>query len=148
MRQHHRPSESTSGIQKSHKVRDWRNQHSNSSHDRKHLPTPEEMYNRRTNQDRNSRNNSPIKPLRDFNNWIKKVLIHKYVPTKSVVLDLCCGKGGDLFKYHFRNVKSVVGVDIARSSLLDCIERYNGKDDMSFSLMLIHADVGKVGFCI
>jgi len=114
---------------------------------RQHLPTAEEMYNSRTNQDRDTRNNSPIKPLRNFNNWVKGVLIYKYVPTQGVVLDISCGKGGDLFKYHFRNIRSYVGVDIASSSLSDCIQRYNGKEGSSqfkFPITLIHADVGKV----
>ncbi|KAL9648093.1 hypothetical protein ABK040_007459 [Willaertia magna] len=104
----------------------------------------EKMYNERKNQDRETRNRSPIKPLRNFNNWIKGVLIYKYVPYQGTVLDLSCGKGGDLFKYHFRNIKSYVGVDIALSSLRDCIQRYNeGSNVFKFPASLIHADAGK-----
>ena len=105
----------------------------------------EEMYNSRTNQDRDTRNASPIIPLRNFNNWVKGVLIYKYVPMQSVVLDISCGKGGDLFKYHFRNIKYYVGVDIAHASLVDCTSRYNENSaQFKFPITLIHADVGKV----
>ncbi|KAG2394104.1 hypothetical protein C9374_003868 [Naegleria lovaniensis] len=104
----------------------------------------EEMYNSRTNQDRDTRNASPIIPLRNFNNWVKGVLIYKYVPMQSVVLDISCGKGGDLFKYHFRNIKYYVGADIAHASLVDCSTRYNENSaQFKFPITLIHADVGK-----
>ena len=106
--------------------------------------TPEEMYDQRKNQSREERNNSPIKPIKDFNNWLKGVLIYKYVPNECTVLDLCCGKGGDLFKFSFRNIKNYVGVDISFNSLVSLSERYNGGRDLKFPAKLIHADVGKV----
>lgn len=108
------------------------------------LPTAEDMYNSKTNLNREMRSKSVIMPLRNFNNWVKGVLIYKYVPQQAAVLDISCGKGGDLFKYHHRNIRSYVGVDIARSSLVDCIQRYNDNAPFKFPMTLIHADVGRV----
>jgi mRNA (guanine-N7-)-methyltransferase len=41
------------------------------------------------------------------------------------VLDLGCGKGGDLLKWKKANVSSVTFVDIAENSLNDCQSRFN-----------------------
>ena len=39
------------------------------------------------------------------------------------VLDLGCGKGGDLTKWHKAKVDHVVGVDIAATSIEQCKDR-------------------------
>lgn len=76
-------------------------------------------------------------PLRHFNNWVKSILIQKY--SKMVkddfmsrqgrelrlsVLELACGKGGDLFKWSRANIENYVGVDIAGNSLSEAFERW------------------------
>jgi 2-polyprenyl-3-methyl-5-hydroxy-6-metoxy-1,4-benzoquinol methylase len=45
------------------------------------------------------------------------------------VLDLACGKGGDLSKWckHKDSIQSYVGMDIAKQSLIDLTERIAGK---------------------
>jgi mRNA (guanine-N7-)-methyltransferase len=37
--------------------------------------------------------------MRNFNNWVKSILIRSYLPDGATVLDLCCGKGGDMLKW-------------------------------------------------
>jgi hypothetical protein len=56
-------------------------------------------YNARPNTRVEDRVKSPIYYLRNFNNWIKSVIIADYTPSRAVVLDLCAGKGGDLPKW-------------------------------------------------
>ena len=54
--------------------------------------------------------------LRSFNNWVKASLINKYchlLGQNLSVLELCCGKGGDLDKYFINKIKLFVGADIS-----------------------------------
>ncbi|EXJ76335.1 mRNA (guanine-N7-)-methyltransferase [Cladophialophora psammophila CBS 110553] len=93
------------------------------------------------------RNESQIKGLRSFNNWIKSCLIHKFSPEEKteeeelgwgeeakepaaqkplLVLDIGCGKGGDLGKWQLapQTVGLYVGLDPAETSIQQAHERY------------------------
>ena len=98
------------------------------------------------------RNESKIKGLRSFNNWIKSVIIQKFAPNEPpvqdergwgqeepeavagedqkplLVLDLGCGKGGDLGKWQQapQTVALYVGLDPADQSVSQARDRYNG----------------------
>ena len=64
--------------------------------------------------------------VRHFNNWIKAVLINKYTHLLGYdlsVLDLGCGRGGDLIKFFQTKVKVYVGADISEESLKNAMER-------------------------
>ncbi|BET03141.1 mRNA cap guanine-N7 methyltransferase [Nesidiocoris tenuis] len=100
------------------------------------------------------RNQSRIVYLRNFNNWIKGMLIDQYLTVvkskrKSAqepirVIDLCCGKGGDIFKWNKGEVSHVIGVDIADQSIADAQKRYSdmkAKNQRLFSAEFIVADV-------
>ena len=76
---------------------------------------------------------SRIKGLRSFNNWIKSTLIHKFSPNEEGkedqplnVLDIGCGKGGDLGKWAQapQAVGYYVGIDPAEVSIEQAKERY------------------------
>lgn len=63
------------------------------------------------------RSKSRILYMRNFNNWVKSMLINEYLTKiKSNlqlgaplrVMDMCCGKGGDLFKWQ--KGKSIVNL--------------------------------------
>lgn len=41
------------------------------------------------------------------------------------VLDMCCGKGGDLLKWRNGNINHLICVDLAAVSVEQCEERYN-----------------------
>jgi len=70
-------------------------------------------YSRRTNQTLEEREASPIIHLKKLNNWIKSVLIQLYARPDDAVLDLACGKGGDLIKWDKARIGYYVGIDIA-----------------------------------
>ncbi|KAL0484373.1 mRNA (guanine-N7-)-methyltransferase [Acrasis kona] len=82
-------------------------------------------YNNRDDVGVQMRKESPIFNLKQFNNWIKSVLIKRYVKQGGTVLDLCCGKGGDLQKFQQNKVKTYYGADIADKSVKDAVQRYN-----------------------
>ena len=94
---------------------------------------------------------SRIKGLRSFNNWIKSTIIQKFSPNENftpggteknrwadgidghggqntgiLVLDIGCGKGGDLMKWQQapQPVELYVGVDPAEVSIEQARERY------------------------
>lgn len=90
-------------------------------------------YNHLEEKGLKERFNSPIYYLRNFNNWVKSVLIQEYTDKirekdygRSLrVLDICCGKGGDLSKWQKARVEHVVFADIAEVSVQQCQTRYD-----------------------
>jgi mRNA (guanine-N7-)-methyltransferase len=69
---------------------------------------------------------SKIKGLRSYNNWVKSVLIQKCAPPQngSKVLDIGCGKGGDLMKWQSQRIELYVGMDPADVSITQARDRY------------------------
>ncbi|KAF1993837.1 guanine-N(7)-methyltransferase [Amniculicola lignicola CBS 123094] len=70
---------------------------------------------------------SKIKGLRSFNNWIKSSTIQKFIGEERElkVLDMGCGKGGDLQKWQAsRKIALYVGADPADVSIKQASERY------------------------
>lgn len=95
------------------------------------------------------KNESKIKGLRSFNNWIKSCIIQKFSPEEApqveelgwgeepkasaerkplLVLDIGCGKGGDLQKWQRapQSVGLYVGLDPADQSIDQARDRYRG----------------------
>ncbi|EEP76357.1 conserved hypothetical protein [Uncinocarpus reesii 1704] len=92
---------------------------------------------------------SKIKGLRSFNNWVKSTIIQKFSPDEEflasntgngwtagsgeeekrlIVLDVGCGKGGDLGKWQQapQPIELYVGLDPAEVSINQARDRYNG----------------------
>jgi len=87
-----------------------------------------DFYNHRTDVDSGrDRQESRIIHLKNLNNWIKSVLLREAVRPGDAVLDLACGKGGDLSKYTRLGVSSYVGVDVAPAAVQEARCRYNGE---------------------
>lgn len=105
-------------------------------------------YNLRPEVGVEHREYSPIIGLRKFNNWVKSVLIGKFTyrgrGQGAKVLDIGCGKGGDLNKWRQARIELYVGMgecifrtiaqtklltlrppDIASTSVDQARERYN-----------------------
>src|SRR5574344_1767036 len=70
-----------------------------------------------------------IKELRDFNNWIKMSLINLFCPMNSNVFDICGGKGGDIRKYRFKKVNNYVLFDNADLSIKEANIRIGKLDE-------------------
>ncbi|KAG5645002.1 hypothetical protein DXG03_007279 [Asterophora parasitica] len=101
---------------------------------------------------------SPIIGLKNFNNWVKSVLITRFAhPVLAAarsrstngnhgyrggggrntgsgkVLDMGCGKGGDMTKWAKARVKELVGVDIAAVSVNQARSRWESLRGPRFS---------------
>lgn len=95
-------------------------------------------YNSRPKGDKVARNQSPIIHLKKLNNYIKSCLIARYIePSRGAcILDVCCGKGGDLPKWLKSNVGYVAGLDIADKSIKEYEMRLRERRDRSFDYEL------------
>jgi SAM-dependent methyltransferase len=94
-----------------------------------------------------------LKKLREFHNWIKSILIYTYCsPTSNIpggkivrqsVLDIGCGRGGDILKMYHARVGEYVGIDVDFEGIYSAtdgaISRYN-------YLKTKFPDFGKVSF--
>ncbi|KAM7320465.1 hypothetical protein ACRRTK_020908 [Alexandromys fortis] len=101
------------------------------------------------------RSQSRIFYLRNFNNWIKSILIGEFLEKVRqrknrdiTVLDLGCGKGGDLLKWRKGRISRLVCADIADVSMKQCQQRYEdmkGRRDNEyiFKAEFITADCSK-----
>ncbi|KAJ8303443.1 hypothetical protein KUTeg_019839 [Tegillarca granosa] len=81
-----------------------------------------------------ARSQSRIFYLRNFNNWIKSIVIGETLQQirnekgdreDINALDLCCGKGGDLLKWKKGRISKLVCADIASTSVEQAETRYN-----------------------
>ncbi|KAA8579399.1 hypothetical protein FQN60_002484, partial [Etheostoma spectabile] len=113
-------------------------------------------YNRLQEVGLAARSRSRIFFMRNFNNWLKSVLIGEILeqvrgagPQQVSVLDLGCGKGGDLLKWRRGGINHLVCADIASVSVEQCQSRYNDMKKKShahekiFSAQFINADCTK-----
>lgn len=93
-----------------------------------------EHYNNLQEKGIDARRESRIIHMRSFNNWIKSILIGEALSQVRrdkppnypvVVLDVGCGKGGDLQKYRIGRISHLICTDIADESLKQCADRYD-----------------------
>ena len=95
---------------------------------------------------------SSIDGLKKFHNIIKQMhlrdVINRLKKTGTTIkdialLDLGCGKGNDMSKWHSIGLRHVVGVDASNESILDAKHRFLTKNYSSeFNVKFIKADVG------
>ena len=77
-------------------------------------------YNARPQGSIVERSRSAIIQTRLFNNWVKSILIKEFVRGRALkVLDLACGKGGDLGKWDRLSVTHYVGVGNIKNETSD-----------------------------
>ncbi|CAH1270850.1 RNMT [Branchiostoma lanceolatum] len=120
-------------------------------------PQVAQHYNRLEEKGLAVRSQSRIFHLRNFNNWIKSMLIADTLRrlrsdspgSRLCVLDLGVGKGGDLLKWKKGGIDHLVCADLAETSVQQCEERYRsmagrgGRGPRIFTAEFIAADCAK-----
>jgi SAM-dependent methyltransferase len=80
-----------------------------------------------------------VKKFREFQNWIKSVIIYTYCSPskrevngkiiKQTLLDIGCGRGGDIMKFYHARVGEYIGFDVDYDGIFSssdgAISRYN-----------------------
>ena len=72
-----------------------------------------------------SRHRGRAYPLKNFHNGVKRALLRRFAAGTASLLDLCCGRGGDLKKWWDVGVQYVCGIDLAEQEVAEAISRYN-----------------------
>ncbi|KAG2494851.1 hypothetical protein HYH03_007091 [Edaphochlamys debaryana] len=70
------------------------------------------------------RKDGPAQALKLFHNHIKRQLLCRFAHKQERLLDLCCGRGGDLHKWKEAQVKYVKGLDISEREVEEARRRY------------------------
>jgi mRNA (guanine-N7-)-methyltransferase len=76
-------------------------------------------------QSKGERAKSYFYNMRRFHNAVKRQLYDKYTKNIGKLLDLACGKGGDLDKWVSNNIGHVIGYDINEKSITEAKRRVN-----------------------
>ncbi|ODV62800.1 mRNA (guanine-N7)-methyltransferase [Ascoidea rubescens DSM 1968] len=98
-------------------------------------------YNKITRESRNVvREQLSTFKLRNYNNAIKYMLFGRFIKAGDRVLDIGCGKGGDLFKYNKCKISELLGIDISDYSIKEAFSRYTGMRYRSFCATFVTAN--------
>lgn len=68
------------------------------------------------------------KPMRQFHNWIKSNIIYTYChpmyqsDRQLSILDIACGRGGDILKFYYIKCLFYVGLDIDKEGLISAVD--------------------------
>lgn len=98
--------------------------------------------------DKEARKQSQIYHFRNLQNWIKSSLIQEYARAPCThVMEIACGKFGDLYKWQRVGVTHIAAIDISRGQLLEAMSRLgqcNARDGRQIAAKFVWADVGHV----
>lgn len=127
------------------------------SQDQTHAERVASHYNTLEEKGLDERSKSRIFYMRNFHNWIKSMLLNEYLNkikdgkkhnSPIRVMDMCCGKGGDLLKWRKGGIAHLICSDIAKVSVDQCRSRYNdmeqrGSRERLFSIEYVVADCSR-----
>lgn len=88
----------------------------------------------------NSKGDFFFERMRLFHNKVKEYLYNKYTHNCEYLLELCSGRGGDMHKWMFNNIRHVVGYDISEKNIKECMRRLTTtpKDKLNGMLYNFH----------
>eukprot|EP00004_Rigifila_ramosa_P013933 TRINITY_DN3123_c0_g1_i4.p2 TRINITY_DN3123_c0_g1~~TRINITY_DN3123_c0_g1_i4.p2 ORF type:complete len:256 (+),score=53.69 TRINITY_DN3123_c0_g1_i4:33-770(+) len=71
-----------------------------------------------------SRDTGPAAPLKKYHNMVKRRLLEHFATNAEALLDIACGRGGDLRKWQDCNIGFIKGVDVAPGEIQEAQVRY------------------------
>ncbi len=84
-----------------------------------------DLYDRAAAMDTGSnRDNGSGAKLKNFHNDIKKLLYQTFAKNVNMLLDLGCGRGGDIHKWKHSGIKYVEAIDLSPISIEEAKKRY------------------------
>lgn len=81
-----------------------------------------------------ARAQGPSAPLKRFHNSIKRALINRFAYGAEKLLDLACGRGGDLWKWIDANITYVKGIDLSPGEIEEARGRYSAAVEQKGSI--------------
>ena len=63
--------------------------------------------------------------LQKFHNKAKRALLDAFAKNATSLLDLACGRGGDVHKWRAIGIRKVVGLDVSEGSVCEARRRWN-----------------------
>ncbi|PSC71583.1 Golgi apparatus membrane ECHIDNA [Micractinium conductrix] len=88
-------------------------------------------YDKHSNQFENTkealqaRAQGPGAPLKKFHNTIKRRLIERFATGAGCLLDLACGRGGDIWKWIDAGISEVKGLDLSPGEIEEARKRFS-----------------------
>jgi hypothetical protein len=79
--------------------------------------------------------------MRKFHNRVKEHLYNTYCNNTDTLLELCSGRGGDMHKWIYNNIKNVVGYDISEKSIEECMRRCSQIKNSQTNINVYHQDL-------
>jgi len=89
-------------------------------------------YNKQANLNKNQmqvmkqRKNGPLIKYKDFANSVKRRMYAEYAQGVSSLVDLACGRGGDISKWRDAGAQNVIAMDLSAAQLEDARNREEG----------------------
>lgn len=84
--------------------------------------------------------------IKQFHNHMKRTLITHFGSRASTLLDLACGRGGDLRKWYDAGIKRVVGIDISGREIEEAKTRLANLKLTNVTYEFHKMDVASLGF--
>ncbi|KAL3148005.1 hypothetical protein ABBQ38_014300 [Trebouxia sp. C0009 RCD-2024] len=70
------------------------------------------------------RKEGPSLPLKELHNDVKRQLIYRFAGGADSLLDLACGRGGDIWKWTDAQIKYIKGIDLSPSEVEEARRRF------------------------
>lgn len=94
---------------------------------------PQQHYDARaTSSSKKERLRGPAGPLKQFHNTVKRALLTAFTKPGETLLDIACGRGGDVRKWTDLRLSKVVGLDIAAEAIQEARRRAHGLNNIEF----------------